>query len=86
MPVPVPEIDSSAPDMKRISVDNGQSFIEPEELIAYLEDPENDITFDSIVPYMEPEAMEEAHSEMDDTDIGFLRRYLVHAKHDLIIG
>ena len=72
--------------MKRISIDNGHSFIEPEEVIAAINNPESVITFDVIANFMEDEAFEEAHSEFCDTDLHFLEQYLIHAEHDLIIG
>jgi hypothetical protein len=72
--------------MKRISIDNGHSFSEPEQVIAAIMDPENPITFSSVAALMDPEIMEKAHSEFCDTDLHFLEQYLYYAEHDLIVG
>ena len=72
--------------MKRISIDNGHSFVEPEQVTDAITDPDNPITFDTVAALMDPGTMEEAHSEFCDTDLHFLYQYLYYAKEDLIVG
>ena len=72
--------------MKRISIDNGHSFVEPEQVIDAIMNPDNPITFGIVADAMEPETMEQAHSEFCDDDLHFLYSYLYYAEHDLIVG
>jgi len=65
---------------KEISIDNGLTFIEPEEAIKGKD-------WDVIAHYMEDEAREKVHNEMAPcADLAFLIRYLELAEHDLVIG
>jgi hypothetical protein len=66
--------------MKRISIDNGNSWTTPEAAIATL-------GLDVIVNYMDDDDRERTHLEMAPcTDLEFLTRYLEIAKDDIIIG
>jgi hypothetical protein len=66
--------------MKRISIDNGNSWTTPEAAIATL-------GLDVIVNYMDDDDRERTHLEMAPcTDSEFLIHYLEIAKDDIIIG
>ena len=66
--------------MKRISVDNGRTFVSPEEALKQFD-------LDTIVYYMDDDERELTHLEMAPcTDLEFLVRYLEIAKDDVIIG
>ena len=65
---------------KGISIDNGLTFIEPEEAIKQKE-------WAVIAHYMEDEAREQVHHELAPcTNLEFLKRYLEVAECDLVIG
>lgn len=72
--------------MKRISIDNGIHWTDPETVIEYLNNPECVITWDTIVNYMDDEAREAANTENIETKLDFLKRYLELAPNDLVIG
>ena len=66
--------------MKKISIDNGNSWTTPEAAIATL-------GLDVIVNYMDDDTRETVHSELAPcTEVEFLARYLELAPCDLIIG
>ena len=66
--------------MKKISIDNGNSWTTPEAAIAAL-------GLDAIVNCMDDDTRETVHSELAPcTDVEFLTRYLELATDDLIIG
>lgn len=66
--------------MKKISVDNGNTFVTPEEAIEK-------VGFEEIVSWMDDDLREDVHSELEPcTDKEFLKRYLELSDHDLIIG
>ena len=66
--------------MKQISIDNGNSWITPQEAIAGM-------SWDVIAHYMEDEAREAVHADLAPcSNLNFLTRYLEIADHDLIIG
>jgi len=64
---------------RRISVDNGAHFMDPEEAVQA-------VPFETIVHYMDDATRETAHQEGSETEAAFLRRYLELAPDDLIIG
>lgn len=65
---------------KEISIDNGLTWVEPEEAIKQKD-------WAVIAHYMEDEAREKVHNEMAPcTDLEFLKRYLEVAENDLVIG
>lgn len=66
--------------MKNISIDNGLTWVEPEEAIKGKE-------WAVIAHYMEDETREKVHHELAPcTDLEFLTRYLELAQYDLVIG
>ena len=66
--------------MAGISMNNGQSFIEPMEAIKRAD-------WQTIVNMMDDETRETVHAEMAPcTELEFLTRYLELAQADLIIG
>ncbi len=66
--------------MKKISVDNGRSFVSPNEAI-------DTVQFQEIVMFMDNETREVVHDELAPcTELEFLTRYLELAKENLIIG
>ena len=66
--------------MKRISIDNGIHFVEPEEAV-------HGVDWDTIVHYMDDETREAVNAELAPcTEVEFLTRYLELANDDLIIG
>lgn len=71
--------------MKRISIDNGAHYVEPEEAVASM-------PWEVIVGPMDDEAREAAYMETlfdedtTETRIAFLKKYLELAPADLIIG
>lgn len=65
---------------KAISIDNGNTFVTPEEAIEGMR-------WEVIAHYMEDDAREQVHYELAPcTNLEFLTRYLKVAKNDLIIG
>lgn len=65
---------------KAISIDNGNTFVTPEEAIEGMR-------WEVIAHYMEDDAREQVHSELAPcTNLEFLTRYLEVAEGDLIIG
>ena len=66
--------------MKQISIDNGNSWITPQEAIKGMR-------WEVIAHYMEDEAREAVHADLAPcSNLDFLTRYLELADHDLIIG
>ena len=66
--------------MKQISIDNGNSWITPQEAIKGMR-------WEVIAHYMEDEAREAVHADLAPCSrLDFLIRYLEIADHDLIIG
>lgn len=66
--------------MKRISINNGNTYCSPEEAI-------NNMNWDAIVNMMDDEIREQVHSELAPcTELEFLTRYLELAEDDIIIG
>lgn len=80
------DIKKGVKTMKRISIDNGIHWTDPETVIEYLNNPECVITWDTIVNYMDDEAREAANTENIETRLDFLKRYLELAPNDLVIG
>ena len=81
-----PEIVSSSgspaatSEPKAISIDNGNTFVTPEEAIEGMR-------WEVIAHYMEDDAREQVHYELAPcTNLEFLTRYLEVATSDLIIG
>lgn len=74
--------------MKQISLDNGRSFMDPDEALELVNTPDNgvNITWDVIVSFMAESVLEEVHREAPETELEFLTRYLQLANDDLIIG
>lgn len=66
--------------MKQISIDNGLTYVTPEEAI-------DGMRWDVIAHYMEDEAREAVHADLAPcSNLDFLIRYLQLADYDLIIG
>ena len=66
--------------MKKISIDNGNSWTTPEAAIATL-------GLDVIVNHMDDDTREAVHAELAPcTEVEFLAAYLERATDDLIIG
>ena len=66
--------------MKKISIDNGVSFIEPSEALK-------EVDMNVLMNYMDEEVMELISEEYAPcSDLFFLREYLDRAECDLIIG
>ena len=65
--------------MKKISIDNGMTFVSPKEAIEKVE-------FEEIVSWMDVDVREEVHSMDYDSDLEFLEKYLRISEKDLIIG
>ncbi len=66
--------------MKQISVDNGLTFVEPDQAIK-------EKRWEVISHYMEDEAREQVHHELAPcSNLEFLKRYLEVASCDLVIG
>ena len=66
--------------MARISIDNGRSFCEVEEVLQVIE-------WDVVVNYMDDDIRERVHDELAPcTEEEFLNRYLELSDDDLIIG
>lgn len=66
--------------MKRVSIDNGISFVTPTEALHCID-------IDTMSTYMIDTIREQVHAELVPcTDIEFLTRYLELANNDLIIG
>ena len=67
-------------NMKRISVDNGRTFVSPKEALERF-------GLNVIAHYMDDDDRERTHLEIAPcTDLEFLTRYLQIAKNDIIIG
>lgn len=64
---------------RRISVDNGIHFVDPEEAVQA-------VPFETIAHYMDDSTREAVHQEGPETEAAFLRRYLELAQDDLIVG
>lgn len=67
------------PTMKRISIDNGHSFVTPEEAVKAM-------PWETIVNLMDDETREAVNAEWIDSEVEFLTRYLELAPDDLIVG
>ena len=66
--------------MKKISIDNGHSYVAPAEAIDAM-------SWDAIVDMMDDDIREAVHSEIAPcTEAEFLAAYLDRAADDLIIG
>ena len=66
--------------MKKISINNGNTFVTPEEAI-------HEMDWDTIVSHMDDHTREKTHGEMAPcSDVEFLKKYLENATDDLIIG
>lgn len=66
--------------MKKISVDNGFSFVSPEEAIEI-------VGALAIAQMMDYDVREYVHNNCNcDNDVEFVRQYLRYAHDDLIIG
>lgn len=65
--------------MKKISIDNGYHWIDPEEALESVE-------LDALAVFMDFDTMEAVHAEGPESDIEFLIRYLELAPDDLIFG
>lgn len=66
--------------MKRISIDNGANWVEPEEAVAGMD-------WDAIVNMMDDDIREKVCRELAPcTEVEFLTRYLELSPCDLIIG
>ena len=66
--------------MKRISIDNGRTFVTPGGALEQFD-------LDTIACYMDDEDRERTHLEIAPcTDLEFLTHYLKIAKNDIIIG
>ena len=70
-----------------ISFDNGAHWMDADEAIESINDPESPINWETIVEYMDAETRERVHRELAPcSEIDFLTRYLDLAPADLIIG
>lgn len=66
--------------MKKISVNNGLTFVSPAEALEKM-------PFDVIINYMDDDIREQVHRELSPcTEEEFLSRYLELAHDDLIVG
>ena len=66
--------------MKKISIDNGTTYIEPAEALEA-------IGMDAIVNVMDDDLRESVHADLAPcSDLEFLTAYLDRAEEDLIIG
>lgn len=66
--------------MKQISINNGHSYISPEEALK-------EISIETMANYMDDDAREQTAAELAPcSDVEFLTRYLEIAPDDLIIG
>lgn len=72
--------------MKQLSLDNGTTYIDGE--LAELEAHRTEIArnWRAIVCAMDDATRESIHSEVSETAIEFLHRYLTIAADDLVIG
>lgn len=72
--------------MARISIDNGNSYIDHDE-VAELREAIDYVGWDAIVNVMDDDARERCHIESDATDEAlWLADYLRIADEDLVIG
>lgn len=65
--------------MKKISIDNGSHWVEPEEALK-------SVGLDALAVFMDFDTIEAVHAEGPESDIEFLIRYLELAPDDLIFG
>lgn len=65
--------------MKKISINNGLTFVSPAEALE-------GVKLEDLAIFMEEEARELAHGQCDGTDLDFLNIYLENAENDLIFG
>lgn len=76
--------------MRRISIDNGAHWMDPDDVIALLENPDKARwcgTWESITAMMDDDTRERVADELAPcSNAAFLRRYLELAPCDLIIG
>lgn len=72
--------------MRRVSIDNGAHWTDPEDVIAYIKDPGTAFTWETVAEYMDDDAREATCREGSNSELEFLRRYLELAPCDLIIG
>lgn len=76
-----------ADEPMQVSVDNGFHFLDPEEVIEYLADPDCPIDWETIAHYMDDRFRELVDWELAPcTELEFLTRYLEIAPYDLVIG
>lgn len=65
--------------MKKISIDNGSHWVEPEEALK-------SVGLDALAVFMDFDTIEAVHAEGLESDLAFLTRYLELAPDDLIFG
>ena len=65
--------------MKKISIDNGSRWVEPEEALK-------GVGLDALAVFMDFDTIEAVHAEGPESDLAFLTRYLELAPDDLIFG
>lgn len=65
--------------MKKISIDNGSHWVEPEEALK-------SVGLDALAVFMDFDTIEAVHAEGPESDRAFLTRYLELAPDDLIFG
>lgn len=65
--------------MKKISIDNGSHWVEPEEALK-------SVGLDALAVFMDFDTIEAVHAEGPESDLAFLTRYLELAPDDLIFG
>ena len=65
--------------MKKISIDNGSRWVEPEEALK-------SVGLDALAVFMDFDTIEAVHAEGPESDLAFLTRYLGLAPDDLIFG
>jgi len=73
--------------MRKISLNNGYTFISCVDAIKIVENEENPIDWDVVAHYMDDEAREITANKMAPcTNLEFLKGYLNVAPCDLIVG
>ena len=65
--------------MKKISIDNGSHWVEPEEALK-------SVGLDALAVFMDFDTIEAVHAEGPESDLALLTRYLELAPDDLIFG
>lgn len=66
--------------MKRISIDNGNSYCDPASALEFM-------PIDQLAIYMDDDTREAVHAELAPcSDLEFLTRYLELAPYDIVIG